>query len=164
LVTGSGIKELLDDVGSEQVAIRNYARHLLVALGSEAVPALTNLLANGNVYARAQAAKALGEIHDPAAASALVKALEDESVSVPLKAAEALSLLGKPGLRALLSALIKRPASYRLRHGAQRVFHARKYLDSSESLNRLLEVLDSAASEQALSNAAQHALNLLGDE
>jgi HEAT repeat protein len=155
------VAALLEDLSSEQVAVRNYARCLLVAMGRETIPALIDALEHANVYASAQAAKALGEIGDPAAAPALVIKLEDERVSVRMMAAEALITLGKPALPALLNALLVRSASYRLRHGAIIVLHAKAHERWQEQIKPVLEALESTAPEATLPVAARQVLETL---
>jgi HEAT repeat protein len=155
------VAALLKDLSSEQVAVRNYARRLLVAMGREAIPALADTLVHISVYARGQAATAMGEIGDPTAAPALVKALEDDQVSVRLMAAEALIKLGKPALPALLNALMVRATSYRLRRGAQIVLHAEAHESWGGQIQPVLDALDSPAPEPILSTAARRILETL---
>jgi HEAT repeat protein len=152
---------LLEDLSTEQVAVRNYARSKLVAMGDEAVPALIDTLEHANVYARAQAAKALGKIGDPAGAPALVKALEDARISVHLMAGEALIRLGKPALPALLNALRERPTSPWLQRGAHIVLRAAVHEPWSDQVKPVVDALNSADADAGIAAAAQQVLDAL---
>ncbi len=152
---------LLEDLGSNRAAVRNYARQCLVKMGREALPALTQTLTLGNLYARAQAARALGEIGDAEAAPALVEALSDDQLSVHAMAAEALIALGKRALPALLKALIQRPESHWLRLGAQVVFTAESHETWFEPIQPVVAALTSPAPETAVPVAARRALESL---
>jgi HEAT repeat protein len=152
---------LLEDLGSHRAAVRNYARHWLVKMGREAVPALTQTLALGNLYARGQAARALGEIGDAAAAPALVEALTDDQLSVHAMAAEALIALGQPALPALLKALVQRPDAHWLRIGAHVVLTAESRENWFEPIRPVVVALNSAAPASAVAVAARRALESL---
>jgi HEAT repeat protein len=157
-----GLSVLLEDLASDRVAVRNYARYRLVAMGRDAVPALSEALRFGNVYARGQAARALGEIGDAAAAPALVKVLADDQFSVHAMAAEALIGLGKPGLRALLEALIDQPMSPKRQLGARVVLRAQARESWHEQTQAVLDALDSANPQADVPAAARRALEVLG--
>jgi hypothetical protein len=60
---------------------------------------------------RWEAAKALSEIADPLAATALVNALEDDDADIRWVASEGLTALGRDGLEPLLAALLERAGS-----------------------------------------------------
>ncbi len=72
---------------------------------------------------RWEAAKALGQINNPAGAQALVKTLEDRDFDVRWLAAEALIALGSEAAVPLLEALIKRSKSPVLREGAHHILN-----------------------------------------
>lgn len=152
---------LLEDLGSNRAAVRNYARQWLVKMGRDALPALIQALALGNVYARGQAARALGEIGDPSAAASLVRALTDAHFSVHALAAEALVRLGKPALPALLNALVKHPDSRWLRLGARTVLAAHRRQKWAGPIQPVLDALDSPAPVAAVPAAARRALESL---
>lgn len=85
-----------------------------------------------------------GRHRDPAAASALVRVLEDDDFGVRWLAADALIGLGVHGLEPLLKALLHNPDSGRLREAAHhvvRVLYSRggtlghKLRDLEEALN-----------------------------
>jgi len=102
---------------------REKARWFLVAIGSPAVADLIELLEARNEQVRWEAAKALADIADPAAADALVKTLEDKVFDVRWLAAEGLIKLGQVGIVPLLKALIERSDSPWLRIGVHHVLH-----------------------------------------
>jgi HEAT repeat protein len=117
------IKKLVNDLCSEDGLIRVRARKRLVALGNQAVRPLKKLLASKREWVRWEAAKALGQIGDPAAARALIKALEDNMFDVRWLAAEGLISMGNRALVPLLEAIKERPDSFWLREGVHHVLH-----------------------------------------
>jgi HEAT repeat protein len=82
---------MLNDSDSD---VRDAAVEAVAAYGASAVANLSALLKEGHLNSREAAARALGMIGDPAAAPALMNALEDESVWVRIQAANALGGLG----------------------------------------------------------------------
>ena len=112
---------LVADLGTGDGLVRVRARKCLVAIGSRAVGSLIEALANPKEVVRWEAAKALGQIHDPAAAQALVGVLDDEMFDVRWLAAEGLGAMGCKALVPLLQALSKHPDSVWLRRGAHHV-------------------------------------------
>jgi hypothetical protein len=115
-------------------------------------------LINSTEYGRGQAAKALGEIGDLAAAPALVKALEDDKFDVRWLAARALVALGRDGLPALLQALIERPSSTWLREGAHHVLYDEGYRTWQEQLAPVMKALEGYAPADTLPGAAERVL------
>ena len=87
---------------------RHEAATALCMIGSSASPYLVNLISDNTKGQNARwcAAYVLGETKDTAGVEVLVKALEDESSSVSLQAAQALGQIGDTrALKPLLSAL-----------------------------------------------------------
>lgn len=121
--TGPMAKAWVADLASHNDAIRVKARHSLVAIGKAAVPLLTKALKSENSLTKWEAAKALGEIGDPATAATLVEALEDEDFDVRWLAAEGLTKMNLNALKPLLQALEKCGDSFFLQEGAHHVFH-----------------------------------------
>ena len=117
------LSSLVAELSKKDGAVRERARQSLVAIGAPAVTYLVEALANRNELLRWEAAKALGEIGSPAAAPALVAALEDEVFDVRWLAAEGLIALRGEGLVPLLRALVERSDSLWLREGAHHVLH-----------------------------------------
>jgi HEAT repeat protein len=130
----STLEAFLADLASHDDRTREKARHTLVAMGIHAVPSLIRTLKDRRYLMRWEAAKALGEIADSAAAPALVEVLEDEAFDVRWLAAVALIRINIRGLRSLFQALMERGDSTLLREGAHHVIHdlskgeLRKYL------------------------------------
>jgi HEAT repeat protein len=119
----STVKSLVSALSSFNDFSRVEARKALESMGSQAVPYLIEALKHPDYLRRWEAAKALGEIKDPKAATALVQALEDEKFDVRWLAARALIEMNVKGLRPLFKALIERADSVLLRQGAHHVLH-----------------------------------------
>ncbi len=115
------IESLIADLASDHGLTRQRARESLAAIGQPAVAPLIAALADSKRQVRWEAVKALGEIGDPAAASALVSALEDEGSGIRWLAAEGLIAIGREGLKPLLQALVHYSDSEWLREGAHHV-------------------------------------------
>ncbi len=119
----TAVESLISALRSHDGMERQRARQSLVAIGEAAVALLTEATTDPNRQVRWEAVKALGEIGDPAAAPALVAALEDEESGVRWLAAEGLIALERDGLVSLLQALEERSQSVWLREGAHHVLH-----------------------------------------
>jgi HEAT repeat protein len=118
------INSLIVELANDHGLARQRARESLVEIGKPAVAPLIAALQHPNWRIRWGAAKALGQIADPAAADALVQTLEDERSGVRWLAAEGLIALRRDGLTALLKALIRHSDSVWLREGAHHVIHS----------------------------------------
>jgi hypothetical protein len=152
------IPALIVDLGVQSATVRERAYGTLVTMGKPAVRPLLEALTNSTEYGRGQAAKALGEIGNLAAAPALVKALEDDKFDVRWLAARALVALGRDGLPALLQALIERPNSTWLREGAHHVLHDEGYKTWRTQLAPVMKALEGCAPTDALPAAAERVL------
>ncbi|HUI07338.1 MAG TPA: HEAT repeat domain-containing protein [Verrucomicrobiae bacterium] len=155
------IPALIVDLGDRSATVRERARRALVAMGKAALKPLMEALTNSTEYGRGQAAKALGEIGDQAAAPALVKALEDEKFDVRWLAARALVALGRDGLPPLLQALIERPHSTWLRQGVHHVLHDEQYQIWHEQLAPIMKALEGDDPVDALPGAVETVLRAL---
>jgi HEAT repeat protein len=102
---------------------RLHAREQLVEIGNPAVPALIEALGSPSENVRWEAAKALGMIRDPRAASALVDALEDPEPAVRWLAAKALIALGRAGLVAVLRGVERCVDDTWMKEGTIHVLH-----------------------------------------
>jgi len=124
---------------------------------------LVKTLASKKHWIRWEAAKALGQIGNPAAAEALVRTLEDEMFDVRWLVAEALVTVGREALVPLLHALVERADSEWLREGAHHVFHdlARGKSDLSGVLQPVLAALEDIEPVLEVPLAAKEALNKL---
>ena len=121
LVPTDQLARLMADLGSDDGQVSQKARLSLVEIGTPAVRSLIEALADPSDNVRWGAAKALGEIGDPSAASALVNALEDKSSGIRWLAAEGLIALRQYALPPLLHALTERSSSVWLRRGTHHV-------------------------------------------
>lgn len=117
------VKKYLIELESDDIQIRNIARHKLTTMGSEVVPGLIQQLQTDKEYCRWEAADILGEIRDPSAVDALVEALLDESISVHWVATEALIKYGRDAILPLLEGITRHFDSMRFRQGAYHVLH-----------------------------------------
>ena len=136
------INVLIADLGSNDGIVRVRARKSLVAIGKQAVGPLLEVLVGKTRRVRWEAAKAIGQIGDPTAAPALVKALEDGMFEVRWLAAEALITIGKEAVVPLLQALLKHSSSTWLRDGAHRVLHDIGRKDLNEILQPVVLALE----------------------
>jgi hypothetical protein len=155
------IDALIADLGSNSEATRKRAEKQFRQMGQGAVGPLLQALTNSTEYGRGRAARTLGEIGDPAAAAALVKALEDDKFDVRWLAARAVVALGRPGLEALLQALIERPHSTFLRESAHHVLHDEAHAKWSKQLVPMIRALEGSDPEAAVPIAAEKALRAL---
>ena len=140
---------------------RKQARQELIAMGSEAVPALMDVLENGSVHARWESAKALQAVASPEAAPALVAALEDQVFSVRWLAAKGLIKIGRPALLPLLEALIEHKDEIWLYQGAHHVLHAADQGPLHAQIGPVLEALEGLAPADAVAPAALDAYKAL---
>jgi hypothetical protein len=152
------IPALIVDLGVQSATVRERAHSTLVTMGKPAVRPLLEALTNSTEYGRGQAAKALGEIGDLAAAPGLVKTLADDKFDVRWLAARALVALGRDGLPALLQALIERPNSTWLREGAHHVLHDERYKTWQRQLGPVMKALEGYAPADTLPGAAERVL------
>jgi HEAT repeat protein len=102
---------------------RHEARVQLVSLGVSVLPVLYQKLSASDWHVRWEAAKALGEIGDPAAGEMLVSLLQDDDTSVRWAAMGSLIELGRGALRPALEALTRDFQSARLREGVHHILH-----------------------------------------
>jgi HEAT repeat protein len=138
---------------------RQNAREALVTVGHAAVGPLIALLDDRRDHVRWEAAKALSEIADPAAAEALVKTLVDPEVGVRWLAAEGLIRLRKAGLPPLFRALMERAGSVWLREGAHHVLHTLAKTGLGDQVSAVLAALEGIEPAAAVPAAARKALD-----
>jgi HEAT repeat protein len=144
------IKRLITELADEDPIKREHARKTLVKMKNKAVQSLIKILRDARAHVRWESAKALGSIGDPAAAVALVGALEDRDTDVRWLAGEGLIALGRSGLEPLLAMLADRPKSAWLREGAHHVFHDLAKKKSFAFVKPLLAALDDEDPELAV--------------
>ncbi len=155
------IKLLIAKLTGNNGRERERARWALVDIGRPAVGSLIELLGNPRKQVRWEAAKALADIADPAAAEILVKTLEDKVFDVRWLAAEGLVNVGRESLVPLLQALIKRSDSPWLREGAHHVLHDLATGDLKELLQPIVDSLQDVESAVEAPIAAKAILDQL---
>lgn len=158
----TGLERLVAVLGSYDGLARQRARHRLEEMGRPAVPALLRALAARSEVARWEAARALREIRDPAAAEALVRAMEDERFEVRWAAAEAVMCLGRTGLRALLEGLVHRSGSVLLRDSAYHALHGLRDAELRPLLAPVLAALKDVEPSVEVPGPALAAVDALG--
>ncbi len=117
------LKNLISDLSSSNDFTRLKARRELLEAGKPAYASLLQALKHRNCLVRWEAVNILGATGDSEVAPALVGALEDREFEVRWVAAEALTRMGRGGLKTLFQALIENADSAFLREGAHHVFH-----------------------------------------
>jgi len=157
----SRIDALIADLGSNSEVPRKQAESQLRRIGQSALVPLIQALATSTEYGRGRAARTLGKIGDPASAPALVKALEDDKFDVRWLAARAIVALRRPGLTALLQALIERPHSTLLRESAHHVLHDEADEKWSQQLAPVMQALEGSDPMDAVPIAAEKAQRTL---
>ena len=126
------------------------------------VEPLVKELSSQKHWVRWEAAKALGQIGDGAAARALVKSLEDDEFDVRWLAAEALITIGRGSLEPLLAALADHgDKSLWLRHGAHHVLHDMNRGGLGGILRPVMASLEDAEPSAEVLQVAKKALDAL---
>ena len=104
--TEDALPALLNALTDADLDVRETAGTLLAQMGDPAIDGLITVMENGQMEARIEAAKALGEIADTQATACLAQAVQhDDSVWVRAAAAEALGKVGGDVLSVLTAAL-----------------------------------------------------------
>jgi len=155
------VNSLVADLASNDGLLRVKARRSLVAIGGQAAGPLVEALTASNQWVRWEAAKALGQIGDPAAAQALVGALEDKMFDVRWLAAEGLIIIGRDSLSPLLQALLENSDSVWLREGAHHVLHDLAQQGFADILQPVLVALEDIDASVEVPLAAKTALRNL---
>jgi HEAT repeat protein len=155
------IEFLIADLHNYHWQTRQRARESLVAIGEPAVAYLINALTDADRQVRWEAAKALSQIGDPAAATALVNALGDKTPGVRWLAAEGLIGMGREGLIPLLQTLVHHSDSGWLREGAHHVLREQSNLDLSKRVAPVLAALEDIEPVIQVPRPAQAALDAL---
>jgi HEAT repeat protein len=161
--THADVPSLIARLGNRDIKVRERARRDLVHRGEPVVAPLIEALAHPNGNVRWEAAKALGELRDPAAAPALVETLEDRRFDVRWLAAEALIALGSAGVPALLRGLQSAPWDAQwLRQGAHHVLRVLAAQDDlyylHDPLAQVVAALEGAEPAVGVPGAAHNAL------
>jgi len=152
------IPVLIETLSNRDGLQRQAAREALVHIGDPAVAPLIAALGDSREHVRWEAAKALGQMCNPAAAPALVRTLEDREGGVRWVAAHALISMERLGVAPLLEALMSRSNSVLLRDGAHHVLRALCDGELAALLSPVLAALDGAEPVLQAPVAAQAAL------
>jgi HEAT repeat protein len=155
------VEALVDALRSKNVAERAKTRQKLVALGHVAVLPLLRRLGDPDEHVRWEAAKALAEIADPAAADALAEAMNDESAGVRWTAGEALIAIGWEGAKQVLVTLLRKSDSTSLCTAAHHVLSHFARHKSGEFLKPVLDRLEGVEPAVSVPLAALTALGQL---
>ena len=155
------VESWISELASNDGLVRQKAREHLVQMGHRVTAKLVELLKSRDDTLRWEAAKALEEIADPAAAEPLVNALKDEEYDVRWLAAEGLIAMGHMALPPLLEALIEDPESVALREGSHHVLRDVYKASLRSLLSPLIKALESADAEEKAPVAAYDVLRAL---
>jgi HEAT repeat protein len=155
------VRALVADLGSKDGLVRVRARRALVTIGPRTIKALVDAISGRSTEKRWEAVKALGEIGDPEATEALVRALDDSVFDVRWLAAEGLVSIGRSAFAPLLEALVDYPKSIQLREGAHHVLHGTEMGTLKSILMPVLNALEDPAAALATPLAASKALESL---
>ena len=155
------IEALVADLSSEDGLVRVMSRRALVTIGGRSVARLTDALKSTKAVQRWEAAKALGDIGDPAAIGSLIRALEDEMFDVRWLAGEGLIAIGRRAIPPLVRDLVERRDSVWLMEGAHHVLHGFKGAHSDPGLGPVIRALEGPEPAVELPVAAENALKLL---
>ena len=157
----SEIPRLIAALGSMDPVVRERARVDLVSLGHAAVIPLIHELGSPSSHVCWEAAKALGSLRDPAAATALAATLEHEDGDVRWAAANALIALGSEGLKQTLVTLLTKADSVQTRRAAYHVISHFGHLYRGEPLMPLLAKFRTFEPGVAIPSAALDALHAM---
>ncbi len=154
-------ESLVAGLASKDGTERLHARERLVEIGGPAVPALIMVLKSPSENGRWEAAKALGEICDPRAATALVDALEDTQSAVRWLAAKALIALGRSGLVAVLRGVERCMDNVWMKEGVIHVLHTLVRDGIAPEASTVLDALEDIQPRIEAPIAAYHVLQSL---
>ena len=153
------IEALIAELACSDVVRCQQARQALVDIGRPAVPALMELLSQSKEALRWEAAKALGEIADPAATDLFINSLEDNDFDIRWLSAEGLSAIGQEALVPLLKALTRHADSPWFRNGAHHYLRLMARRGLYDQLKPVLVALDDAEAYLEVPTAAERVLD-----
>lgn len=149
------ISELVAALASTDGTLRQASRKKLVGIGRDAVLPLIVALQADRPHVCWEAAKALGQIGDPSAATALVESMTNPDEDVSWVAAESLVDLGNAALVPVLIGLLKHARFNRFRIGAHHVLNSLKLAEPNRLLDPVLAALDGPSPELSVPVAAE---------
>jgi HEAT repeat protein len=136
------IKELINNLSSDNSIERIKARYELVKIGKPAIEYLIGLQYLNIAHIRWEAIKTLSQIADPDAIPILINALENDRFDVRWLAAEGLIDIGIESIKPLLIALEARQDSKFLIEGVHHIlkaFRRKKLFNDEYKIIKLLE-------------------------
>ena len=157
--TDRDIETLIELLASNNPAERERSRNVLVSRGRAAVIPLIEQMRSPFSQVCWEAAKALGSIKDPAAATALAQTLSHEDGDVRWAAAHALIGLGLEGLKQTLVELLTKAHSAQTLQAARHVVSHFAHRYRGEPLKPLLEKFRAFEPGVAVPPAALHVLH-----
>lgn len=157
------VAALLDALSTANEVLANQIFHSLVKLGHAAVPALIATCSSPSPWIRWQCMRALGEIGDPHAISALALALADNDRSVAWMAARSLRVFGPCSVGPVLQRLVTAETLPWLIETAWYVLHeqSHQHKELLPYLEPVLRQMRSTGYRIATASAAQNALEQL---
>lgn len=149
-------------LANNDVVARDRARLALVQIGKPAIQSLIVALKDARWIVRWEAAKALGEIGDPAAIPALIATLDDQRGAIRWLAAEGLIDMGSVAVEPLLQALVSSAwSNVWLHEGAHHVLRAQVGSRIGQQLKPVIAALEGAEQSLTVPLAAHRALEAL---
>lgn len=152
------ISEMIGRLGSADVLTRQIARKSLVSMGQAAVSPLIAALRSDQPNVCWEAAKALGEIKDPTAATALVETMKNADGDVSWVAAEALTLMDNMVVIPVLRGLLKYSSFHHFRVGAHHVLSQLNSIEYDDRIQSVLDAIDNLYPEITVPVAAEKSL------
>jgi len=117
------LRDLIQQLSSDNPTGREWARDTLVLIGEKALPELANLLDSPVAHVRWEAVKAMSEIARPESTEQFLRMLDDPESGVRWLAATGLVNVGYSSVAAVLSYLAEHPTSKPIRASAHHVLH-----------------------------------------
>jgi HEAT repeat protein len=149
------IEPLIAALGDPESDVRRNAAGSLAKIGAPAVVSLIDVLKSGNHLARANAARALGEIKDPRAIGPLIDSLADAGWDDEKMVIEALAKISQPAVGPLIAALKDKGRLPRIRRNAAKALGRIKARSAVEPLVEALEDTEISVRMSAASALAE---------
>jgi HEAT repeat protein len=157
------VTPLVKLLGDKDGLTRKLSREALVAIGQLSVPALIEASESKSKEVRWGAAKALGEIADPASIPTLVKLLEDKEFEIRWLAAEGLIVMDRESLLPILRELVSRADTLSLNDGMHLVIRnlaeEEEYQDILTPVLKAMDGFDVAVAVPMAANKAMEKLS-----
>ena len=161
-VDPQAMQALAAELSSSDRTTRENAQLALVAIGAPAIGVLAATLESSESHTRWEAAKTLQQINDPAAGPYTGLGAGKPGRRRAVDCRRGIDGPGSPGVGPLLQALVVRPDSPWLRHGAHHVLHALTDPEVRQKVAPVLAALEGQEPGLAVPVAAHNALDKLG--